>query len=64
MILDQKLQRMLNDSKIAQLNSERLLHQTSVRGHSGQMDCGIECINKMVMMRMMMKKAHRTDNDF
>ena len=30
MILDQKLQRMLNDSKIAQLNSERPLHQTAV----------------------------------
>ena len=31
MILDQKLQRMLNDSKIAQLNSERPLHQTAVK---------------------------------
>ena len=30
MILDHKLQRMLNDSKIAQLNSERPLHQTAV----------------------------------
>ena len=30
MILDQKLQRMFNDSKIAQLNSERPLHQTAV----------------------------------
>ena len=30
MILDHKLQRMLNDSKIAQLNSERPLHQTVV----------------------------------
>ena len=29
-ILDHKLQRMLNDSKIAQLNSERPLHQTAV----------------------------------
>ena len=29
-ILDHKLQRMLNDSKIAQLNSERPLHQTVV----------------------------------
>ena len=28
--LDHKLQRMLNDSKIAQLNSERPLHQTAV----------------------------------
>ena len=34
MILDQKLQRMLNDSKIAQLNSERPLHQTAVRFNS------------------------------
>ena len=33
MILDQKLQRMLNDSKIAQLNSERPLHQTAVSAH-------------------------------
>ena len=32
MILDHKLQRMLNDSKIAQLNSERPLHQTAVSG--------------------------------
>ena len=30
MILDHKLQRMLNDSKIDQLNSERPLHQTAV----------------------------------
>ena len=30
MILDHKLQRMLNYSKIAQLNSERPLHQTAV----------------------------------
>ena len=30
MILDHKLQRMLNDSKIGQLNSERPLHQTAV----------------------------------
>ena len=30
MILDQKLQRMFNDSKIAQLNSERPLHQRAV----------------------------------
>ena len=30
MILDHKLQRMLNDSKIAQVNSERPLHQTAV----------------------------------
>ena len=30
MILDHKLQRMLNDSKIAQLNSERPLRQTAV----------------------------------
>ena len=30
MILDHKLQRMLNASKIAQLNSERPLHQTAV----------------------------------
>ena len=29
-ILDHKLQRMLNDSKIGQLNSERPLHQTAV----------------------------------
>ena len=32
MILDHKLQRMLNDSKIGQLNSERPLHQTAVCG--------------------------------
>ena len=30
-ILDHKLQRMLNDSKIGQLNSERPLHQTAVQ---------------------------------
>ena len=30
MTLDHKLQRMLNDSKIAQLNSKRPLHQTAV----------------------------------
>ena len=36
MILDHKLQRMLNDSKIAQLNSERPLHQTAVITHSGK----------------------------
>ena len=30
MILDHKLQRILNDSKIAQLNSERPSHQTAV----------------------------------
>ena len=30
MILDHKLQRMLNDSEIAQLDSERPLHQTAV----------------------------------
>ena len=30
MILDHKLQRMLNDSKIAQLIFERPLHQTAV----------------------------------
>ena len=29
-ILDHKIQRMLNDSKIGQLNSERPLHQTAV----------------------------------
>ena len=33
MILDHNLQRMLNDSKIAQLNSERPLHQTAVFTH-------------------------------
>ena len=30
MILDHKLQRMFNDFKIGQLNSERPLHQTAV----------------------------------
>ena len=30
MILDHNLQKMLNDSKIAQLNFERPLHQTAV----------------------------------
>ena len=34
MILDHKLQRMLNDSKIAQLNSERPLQQTAVSWES------------------------------
>ena len=38
MILDHKLQRMLNDSKIAQLNSESPLHQTAVPPHFGQED--------------------------
>ena len=32
-ILDHKLQRMLNDSKIGQLHSERPLHQTAVKCH-------------------------------
>ena len=38
MILDQKLQRMLNDSKIAQLNSERPLHQTAVSHQTSSLE--------------------------
>ena len=37
-ILDHKLQRMLNDSKIGQLNSERPLHQTAVSSTEYQND--------------------------
>ena len=36
MILDHKLQRMLDDSKIAQLNSERPLHQTALGWEGGE----------------------------
>ena len=43
MILDHKLQRMLNDSKIAQLNSERPLHQTAVHGQ-----CDKTCTTRVV----------------
>ena len=47
MILDHKLQRMLNDSIIEQLNSERPLHQTAVLSNKAE-PCLTRAISYMI----------------
>ena len=58
MILDQKLQRMLNDSKIAQLNSERPLHQTAVRWESSTSCRNYNTSNCLIHIYCKQKSSH------
>ena len=56
-ILDHKLQRMLNDSKIGQLNSERPLHQTAV-GLESMQSCIVRLSQVITTASEVLKSHH------